>query len=379
MSEIFISYRRGDGGWAGRLADRLQDRFPVFFDRSSIEGGAEFTTEITDALAQTRIFLAVIGKRWLEQENLERLGNAQDWVGREILAALARRPAIRVVPILVEGVAMPGAQALPRSLADFVVRNAIALDDDSWDNDVGALIADIDAWLAGSGTSRAASATMPPDLPFLCDRVEQEDDLIPLAQSANRESRAFACILHGHKWESHDGFLSRLRQQRVLEALFDAADTGVDVYPLEWNRTQAQNGAYAELLRRAIKGGAMQRRSADDAELAKFLRRPGRPDLLVLQVTWADLQACRPDLLAGLEQAWKDLIAGLGRRAGGNRGVVGQRELRRCRAGTATALVVAAIDAPRSHHGSADRRMDETKGSGAIRERSRDPGAGARQ
>ena len=67
---IFVSYRRQDGGRiAGRLYDRLSDRFGegrVFMDVSTIEPGVDFAEEITRAVAACQgVLVAVIGPDWL--------------------------------------------------------------------------------------------------------------------------------------------------------------------------------------------------------------------------------------------------------------------------------------------------------------------------
>ena len=66
---IFISYRRQEtGDLAGRLYDRLEDRFGearVFMDVDTIELGVDFTEVITRAVGTCEVLLAVIGPHWL--------------------------------------------------------------------------------------------------------------------------------------------------------------------------------------------------------------------------------------------------------------------------------------------------------------------------
>jgi TIR domain len=66
---IFVSYRRQDTGHlAGRLYDRLADRFgqgQVFMDVDTIEPGVDFAEEITRAVAACKVLVAVIGLGWL--------------------------------------------------------------------------------------------------------------------------------------------------------------------------------------------------------------------------------------------------------------------------------------------------------------------------
>src|SRR6266516_1226086 len=129
---IFLSYRRQEGSdFAGRLADRLADRFgegQVFIDVDTIEPGVDFAEEISRAVATCKVLLAVIGPNWLtedDEQGRRRLDDPDDIVRLEIEAALARN--VRVIPILVEGAVMPGREDLPESLARLADRNAVLI------------------------------------------------------------------------------------------------------------------------------------------------------------------------------------------------------------------------------------------------------------
>lgn len=52
MSDVFISYRRADAGWAGRLLKCLEERFDVFFDTEDIDSGDLFPQRSESALLQ---------------------------------------------------------------------------------------------------------------------------------------------------------------------------------------------------------------------------------------------------------------------------------------------------------------------------------------
>ena len=121
-SRIFISYRRDDAASdAGRLADHLQRRFGkdrVFLDIDTIEPGTDFVQVLHRALEETRAVLVVIGPRWVSARTAEgdrRLEQAADFVRLEVEAALTRE--VPVVPVLVQGAAVPAAADLPASLA----------------------------------------------------------------------------------------------------------------------------------------------------------------------------------------------------------------------------------------------------------------------
>lgn len=313
MSDIFISYRRGDGGWAGRLRETLDGHFDVYFDtdRRSNDYGDDFPAGIEDALATCRVVLAVIGPEWNKPKALKRLADATDWVRRELTTALGR-PTVRVVPVLVGDAARPAEEKLPPELRPLVTRkNECVLTHTKWTSDCDELVARMRTWLSGPAFVAAARRAIPAVLPYLCDRVAQEEALVDLVHSAGTAGNVLVFVVHGHKWESHDGFLQRLRHRRVLEDVLDARDVGIMVCPLEWNRERAKAGHVADALKRAVKASAMQRRMATDAELQEFFGRLPQPLVLVMQVTWSDYLSCGEAIVRDFLQAWDGLFGGV--------------------------------------------------------------------
>ncbi|MBK9327121.1 MAG: TIR domain-containing protein [Hydrogenophilales bacterium] len=170
MSGIFISYRREDAaGHAGRLFDRLKARFgksAVFMDVEGIDAGIDFVETIDDAVSTCDVLLAVIGRGWLDARDdhgARRLDNPQDFVRLETGAALSRR--IRVIPVLVEGVAMPPADALPEALQPLARRQAVELRDSRWEADVENLIQKLEQALAGGAEKPGSAPASPPAAP----------------------------------------------------------------------------------------------------------------------------------------------------------------------------------------------------------------------
>ena len=150
---IFVSYRRQETkAYAGRLADRLVDRFgdgQVFMDVDAIEPGLDFAEEISRAVEACQVLLAVIGPGWLtatDARGRRRLDDPDDIVRLEIEAALARD--VRVIPVLVEGAVMPGRDELPESLAGLARRNALLIRHESFRYDAGRLVTVIERVLA---------------------------------------------------------------------------------------------------------------------------------------------------------------------------------------------------------------------------------------
>jgi hypothetical protein len=147
---IFISYRRQDSGdITGRIYDRLVQRFgreTIFKDVDSIPPGVDFRIFMGDAVGQCNLLLAVIGRQWLSSQNesgARRLEDPRDFVRIEIESALQRD--IPVIPLLVQGAAVPGENALPPSLQKLAYRNAIPIrPDPDFHSDVDRLIKSIE-------------------------------------------------------------------------------------------------------------------------------------------------------------------------------------------------------------------------------------------
>jgi hypothetical protein len=140
MSGVFISYRRADTqGWAGRLSEDLAKAFgnvARFFDLASIPPGADFIVEIERAVALADAVLVLIGPRWLDlrdEHNKRRLDDPNDVVAAEVALALTHRAP--VIPVLLSGIAMPAATALPEKLQSLARRNAFELSDSRWEQD----------------------------------------------------------------------------------------------------------------------------------------------------------------------------------------------------------------------------------------------------
>lgn len=94
-ARVFVSYRREDTRHvAGRLADRLVERFQVFMDMDTIKPGTDFTDVIRQAVNECDVFLSIIGTQWTtvaDARGGRRLDDPSDWVVAETAAALQRK------------------------------------------------------------------------------------------------------------------------------------------------------------------------------------------------------------------------------------------------------------------------------------------------
>ncbi len=141
---IFVSYRRGDSGHAGRLYDALTSRFGpnnVFMDIDTIDPGVDFAEVINREVTSCDVVIALIGRGWInatDAKGQRRLEDPDDFVRLELESALARD--IVLIPACVQGAGIPSPHELPPSLAPLARRQGIELRDVGWHDDVGRLI-----------------------------------------------------------------------------------------------------------------------------------------------------------------------------------------------------------------------------------------------
>lgn len=156
MQKLFISYRRDDtADVAGRLYDRLvltYGKGQVFKDVDTVPLGVDFRDVLEDALAECVAMLVVIGRHWLtitEPGAGRRIDNPTDFVRLEVETALTRN--IPVIPLLVQGAAVPAKDDLPPSLAPLSYRQGLELRPDPYfHQDVNLLLTRLSSLVVGT-------------------------------------------------------------------------------------------------------------------------------------------------------------------------------------------------------------------------------------
>jgi hypothetical protein len=145
MARVFISYRRNDSQHqADRLYEALTRVLPkadVFIDIDNIPAGVDFAKHISTYISKSDIMLVLIGPAWLAPAaatGTPRILEPGDYVRLEIASAL--RANLMVVPVLLDGAAMPAAEALPDDLRALTGRNAVSIARPTFERDVEALV-----------------------------------------------------------------------------------------------------------------------------------------------------------------------------------------------------------------------------------------------
>lgn len=142
MPGIFINYRRDDApGVAGRLYDYLSRSFSrreLFIDVDAIKPGLDFVKQLDSQVSQCDVMLALIGPHWTtaqDEKGRRRLDGEKDYVRIEIASALRRD--IPVIPVLLDGAAMPAEEELPDDLKSLARRHALELRHTRFASDAG--------------------------------------------------------------------------------------------------------------------------------------------------------------------------------------------------------------------------------------------------
>jgi hypothetical protein len=210
VTTVFLSYRRNDAGYAGRLHDALREAYgedAVFMDVDRLQPGDRFKVQIEEAIADASVLLVLIGRDWTTVQNpdsLRRLDDPHDFVVYEIETACAR--GVQIIPVLVGGASMPGPGDLPARIAVLRGLHAIELSDVRWTYDVARLIRALASM--GAEPSRATS-----DFPRAVRHIA--DPLVAQARVALIDPRPLYRELRldrftGRQWlvEEVDAFLS---------------------------------------------------------------------------------------------------------------------------------------------------------------------------
>lgn len=105
-------------------------------DIDNIPAGHDFVDWIKKEVSQCDLMLAIIGPNWLDMLN-RRAGKTDDFVRIELEAALEQR--IPIIPVLVDGAAVPTEAELPETLKPLARRHAFSIHQDHFNTDANVL------------------------------------------------------------------------------------------------------------------------------------------------------------------------------------------------------------------------------------------------
>ncbi len=211
--KIFVNYRRDDArDSAARLRDKLAATLgedAVFMDVDNLLAGERFDLKLKEALADTEVFLAVIGPRWLSLLEARMASGERDFVREEIGEALAA--GIAVIPVLMDRAPMPKAASLPEDIRELTLYHKHDIAYESFGRDVAALIEAIE-----THRHRLARARMAAEAARLA--AEKEREAREAARLACEQEAAQAARLAGEKRQAE------AEAQRRTKALENAGN-----------------------------------------------------------------------------------------------------------------------------------------------------------
>ena len=181
-SSVFISYRHSENAQQAAFLEaslaRLLEPEAIFRDQTAIRPGEKFPARLDTAIRGAAVVLVLIGPEWAdlrdEKSGQRRIDQAGDFVRREIEIALdAKR---KIVPLLLDGAAMPTGAALPRTIAALAEMQAVEL---PWHVPI-----------------RTIAETVQTEVQSLADEIR-----VPLGSQANANAaiRAMEASLHNQK------------------------------------------------------------------------------------------------------------------------------------------------------------------------------------
>jgi hypothetical protein len=145
------------------LFDRLRAAFRndgVFMDVDGMRSGDDWQSEIEALVLQCDVVIVAIGNGWIDvagESGGRRLDEPRDMVRFEIETALKGEK--KIIPVLMNGAIMPRPDELPESIRRLGRLQAFDLRHSRYDDDVGALVEEIQSKLDEVAAVKAARAT----------------------------------------------------------------------------------------------------------------------------------------------------------------------------------------------------------------------------
>jgi hypothetical protein len=296
---IFINYRRDDDpGFAGRLYDKLATVYPpqqLFMDVDNIPAGKNFVRILDEKVRACDVLLAVVGRNWLDardDKGRRRLDSPKDFVRIEIESAL--KAGKQIVPVLAYGARMPAADALPESLEEFALTNAVAVSHERFGADFQALLealkgafaqAELDKKTAEEAAAKAAAEAAGKEEERLAaerarlEAKERKTHRLTKAEIAKAEELAnwdfikqqnSAEEYRDHLQRCPDGMTSRYAKTALDEVVWGELPQDASVKALNAYLKEFPGGAHAPEARERV--AASEREAAEGEELSKTAR-----------------------------------------------------------------------------------------------------------
>ncbi|MFL6209227.1 MAG: TIR domain-containing protein [Pyrinomonadaceae bacterium] len=336
--EIFYSYSHKDEGLRLELESHLsllkrQGIIRAWHDRK-LGAGDEWAQEIDEHLNTAHVILLLISADFLASDYCYDV---------ELRRAMERHAAADdpacVIPIILRpcdwlGASFGKLQALPLD-AKPVTRWADR--DEAWLNvsagiraAVKRLLPPDDARtpvaparprpLSGQGSAKpfefSSQPSIPPLLPYLCDRSDQEHVLgVALRRQQQAQARRpFLLFIHGDELECHGEFLARMQVNFIPRILnLEARQHSIKEYALQWPSAGVPRRDYQQVWQQNLGEILLQDSNATPAQINEFITQHEEPLLITSHLLTESFDAGGIDLpTAYLEfwRTWPDLPPG---------------------------------------------------------------------
>ena len=148
---------------------------------------------------------------------------------------------------------------------------------------------------------------IPPLLPYLCNRIEQEEELSGIFSAGNAgPHRPFVCIVHGNEDECHDMYKSRLQHNslpKLLHGSLPGKFSISDIYlPFPRSMHTAEQGF--SVLRNNLAERVTYNRQASDDEIAEILSQYRTPVIIHSYLRAESWEPHGPDLVDAFIRYW---------------------------------------------------------------------------
>jgi TIR domain/Papain family cysteine protease len=151
MANIFINYRRADSITVAFILYNklLEKKHTVFIDKEAIPIGFDFADYIKKKIKVYDVMLTLIGNQWLtltDSKKRIRIKNEDDHVRLELAEALQSKT-IKIIPVLIDKVQMPGTKDLTTDLKELTKLNAIYFFSYEYDKSADRVLVEIERML----------------------------------------------------------------------------------------------------------------------------------------------------------------------------------------------------------------------------------------
>jgi 2-oxo-4-hydroxy-4-carboxy--5-ureidoimidazoline (OHCU) decarboxylase len=158
-------------------------------------------------------------------------------------------------------------------------------------------------------SSYPSGPPIPPLLPYLSDRSDQEYDLAQALQhhKNNKPRRPFFCVIHGDERECHDAFLERLQVDSLPKFLeLDTEKFSIAPYRLTWPSSSGAVEKRLSQLRFELSMNLAKKSAASTQEIAEVLAKHKTPIMIYAHLHTQYWQSNEMELIKKWISLWHE-------------------------------------------------------------------------